>query len=81
MLVTSFSLFCGIYRESGYSNIKHVILSSDGKKTNTNQFKVRCVHGMAKIVCTQQSDVILHHPHQSLTFILFEGISRILMEL
>jgi hypothetical protein len=36
---------------------------------------------MTKIICTQQPDVILHHHHQSLTFIIFEGISRISMEL
>jgi hypothetical protein len=51
------------------------------KKTDINQFKVRYVHGMTKIICTQQPDVILHHHHQSQTFIIFEGISRISMEL
>jgi len=45
------------------------------------QFKIHYVHGMKKVLCTRQRDVVFHYPLQSLMLIIFEGIPRISIEL
>jgi hypothetical protein len=40
-----------------------------------SNFKVRFVYGMTHIICTRRQDVVFHHVQQSLTFIIFEGLS------
>jgi hypothetical protein len=51
------------------------------RATDISQYKVRYVHGMTKVICTRRADVLLNYPYQSLTSIIFEGISRISIEL
>jgi hypothetical protein len=51
------------------------------KATDVSEHKVQYVHGMTKILCTQHPDVIFNYPYQSLACIIFQGISRISIEL
>ncbi len=51
------------------------------RATNISEYKVQYVHGMTKVICTRHADVIFNYPYQSLTCIIYEGISCISIEL
>jgi hypothetical protein len=58
------------------SSLVYMVKSSD-----ITDFKVRFVYGMTNVIGTRSRDVFFHHVQQSLTFIIFECLSRISLEL
>jgi hypothetical protein len=51
------------------------------RATDVSEYKVRYVYGMTKVICTRHTNVLFNYPYQSLTSIIFEGISHISIEL